>query len=99
MRNLWKAKENKRRRARGRPAFRGFREVGVDAAGGYGGWPSSRPRFGGAAALTSAAEAGFPCLSFFGTSELVPFPSPVLPRFAKTRHDSAREGHDFQSCR
>jgi hypothetical protein len=35
-------------RESGCPTFRGFREVGVDAAGGYGGWAASR---------TSAAEA------------------------------------------
>ncbi len=49
--------------------LRRFREVGVDAAGGYEGWACPRPRFSGgarskaalrAASCTSAAEALFP---------------------------------------
>ncbi len=48
----------------------------------------------------SAAEAeSFFLQPLIGTSELMPFPSLLFVSFAKTRHDPAREGHDFQSCR
>ena len=38
-------------------------------------------------------------VGFYGTSKLLPFPSLLVTSFAETRHDHAREGHDFQSCR
>jgi hypothetical protein len=53
----------------------------------------------GCSRLASAAEAVLHFLGFYGTSQLVPFPSFLLTGFAEIRHDQAREGHDFQSCR